>query len=294
MPELDLRHLRYLIAVAETGSITRAAGRLTITQPALSRAVRALERTVGVPLFVRGSRSTELTDAGRTLLAEAYTIVDRSRAALDRARVSARAETLSVTVPACDVRAVAAVSRSFEKAHPDVTVDLKPYDGASRPDELRAGRADVAFLRDCFDRRDIVADEVAREPRMVLLPVGHPLASAERLTLADLRDEPVPYWSGMSSADADHWAGAGAHRGRSGPRAETALEMLAAVVLGRAVAFAHGSTLQGTAIPGVLVRPVEGLAPSRLDIALPAHTATRAAKEFVDHAHAMSWEHGAA
>lgn len=287
MADLDLRHLRYLIAVAETGSITRAAQRLLITQPALSRALRALERTVGVPLLVRGSHATTLTDAGHTLLGEAYEMVDLSQAALARARGSrAAAETLTVTVPACDVVAVAAASRAFEAENPGVRIDLLPHDWMSPVDRLRAGRADVAFVRDCFDRRDLLIEEVAREPRLVMLAHGHPLASGSRtLHVSDLRDEAFPYLPGMSAAYADHWTGADVDRRprRLGPEARTVTDVLSAVVLGRAVALIHGSTLPAPELPGIRIRPVDGLSESRLEIGIPARAARATAKRFVAH-----------
>ncbi|MFI1390592.1 MULTISPECIES: LysR family transcriptional regulator [Streptomyces] len=286
MPDLELRHLRYLIAVAETGSITRAAQRLTMTQPALSRAVRTLERTVGVPLFVRGSRTTELTAAGAALLTEAYALVDRSRAALDRVRGTAStAETLTVTAPVCDIPAVTAASRSFEAGRQGVRVEVVPREWLSEAEELRRGAAHVSFLRDSHDREGLDVHRLAHEPRMVLLPAGHPLAGRERLTLLDLREEPVTHWAGMTPEEADHWTGADTdpRPRRHGPLVRNATDVLAAVVLGRAVAFAHGSTLPPV-LPGLRVRPVEGLSGSSLDVAVPAHGAHPLAEEFLAHA----------
>ncbi|MGC9381932.1 LysR family transcriptional regulator [Streptomyces sp. MH13] len=287
MPDLELRHLRYLIAVAEAGSITRAAQRLMMTQPALSRAIKALERTVGVPLFVRRSHATELTVAGGALLSEAYELVGRSQAALERARgMRSGAETLTVTAPLCDVVAVTAASRSFEADRPGVRVNVVPREWLSPLHELRAGAADVSFLRDRHDRDGLTVDRLTREPRKVLLPADHPLAARERLTLSDLWDEPVTHWAGMSPEEADHWTGAdtdGRPR-RHGPLVRNATDVLAAVALGRAVAFVHGSTLPDTELPGLRVRPVDGLSQSRLEIGVPARNAHPVAEEFVEHA----------
>lgn len=287
MPDLELRHLNHLIAVAETGSITRAAQRLMMTQPALSRSIRTLERTVGVPLFVRRSRATELTAAGAALLTEAYALVDRSRAALDRVRgMRTAAETLTVTAPLCDMVAVTAASRSFEADRPGVRVNVVPREWLSPVEELRAGGADVSFLRDRHDREGLTVDRLACEARMVLLRADHPLAARERLTLSDLRDEPVTHWAGMSPQEADHWTGADVDRRprRHGPRVRNATDVLAAVVLGRAIAFVHGSTLPDAGLPGLGVRPVEGLSGSVLEIGVPSHGAHPIAEEFVDHA----------
>ncbi len=262
-----------------------------ITQPALSRALRVLERTVGVPLLVRGPRRTELTVAGSAFLAEAHEMMDRSRTALERARgtsaevgAEVEVETLTVSAPECDVVLVSAESRAFEQDNPGLRVHVVPRGWTLPPDDLRAGEADVSFLRDCFDRRDLIVELVTWEPRSVLLSPEHHLASRKRLTTSDLRDEPVTYWEGMSPAQADHWAGADGDRygRRQGPTVRSTSDVLNAVILGRAIAFAHGSTLPEE-IAGVRIRPVDGLSPSRLEIGIPADAATPVAKQFMEY-----------
>ncbi|MBT3153602.1 LysR family transcriptional regulator [Streptomyces sp. CHD11] len=289
MSDLELRHLRYLIAVGEAGSVTRAAEQLMITQPALSRALRALERRAGVTLLVRGSRGTELTAAGWTLLTEARDIVERSRTALERTRgVQAETVTLTVSVAECDVVAVSAVCQAFEESHPGTRVHVVPREWTLPPDDLRAGEADVTFLRDCYDRHDLVVDQLALEPRSVLLSAGHHLADGRKLTVSDLRDEPVTLWAGMSTAQVEHWTGADTDRSprRRGPSVRSTSDVLNAVILGRAIAFAHGSTLPD-ALPGIRIRPVEGLSPSRLDVATSVRatrTPTVPVERFVEYA----------
>lgn len=257
-----------------------------MTQPALSRAIRGLERSVGTPLFVRGARRIELTAAGSVLLAEAYEMVDRSRRALERARAARpRVEVLTVTVPPCDVVAAAMASRTFEEHNPGVRVRVLHRDRPSLPAELRAGRADVSFLRDCYDWQGLTVDPLTWESRMVLLPANHPLAQREKLSLSDLRDEKVTYWKGMTSAEVDHWSGADVDRRtrRHGPEVHSTTDVLAAVILGRAIAFSHRSLLPDE-IPGVQIRPVEDLSPSGLAIGIPAHGASPIAKQFVEYA----------
>lgn len=284
--ELELRHLRYLIAVAETGSITRAAQRLLITQPALSRAIRALERTAGVPLFVRGPQSTELTPAGAALLEEAYEIVARSRAALDRARgARPAAQTLTVAANGCDVIAVAEASRAFEVDHPDVRVNIVPREWKSLSEQLRTGEADVSFLRDNYDTRDVRVGTLAHEPRMVLMHADHPLADQKDLDMSHLRDEPITHWAEMTPEEAAHWAGADLdlRPWRRGPAVGSAADVLAAVLLGRAIAFGHGATLPALSPPGIRVRTADGLSPSHLRIGISAQHATRTAVRFAEH-----------
>jgi DNA-binding transcriptional LysR family regulator len=282
--DLELRHLRYLVAVAETGSVTRAAGRLSMTQPALSRAIRALERTAGVALFVRGRQSTGLTPAGEVLLAEAYEILERSRQALENARGSER---LTLTARSCDVVAVAAIGREFEAGHPGVRVEIRSHHWDSQAGELRSGGVHVSFLRDCFDTSGLAVDMLGRQDRMVMLPAGHPLSGRDDLGLADLRDEPITEVASMSAEEAAHWAGADLDRGprRRGPRVHNSGDVFAAVLLGRAIAFAHG-VVAADSYPGLRFRPVDGLSASRLEIGIRARGATSTAKQFVDFARA--------
>jgi DNA-binding transcriptional LysR family regulator len=228
-----------------------------------------------------------LTVAGSALLTEAYELVERSRTAVERARgAGPGAEVVTVAAAVCDVVAVTEASRAFERSRPGVRVRVVTRERVSPSDELSAGGADVLFLRDCHDRRGLDIDRLTREPRTVLLPADHPLARRDGLGLSDLREEPVTSWAGMSAREADHWSGADADRRprRHGPVVRSATDVLAAVVTGRAVAFAHGSTLPDAGLPGLCVRPVDGLSPSCLEIAVPLRGASPAGTAFAQYA----------
>ncbi|GAA3600369.1 LysR family transcriptional regulator [Kineosporia mesophila] len=289
MPDLELRHLTYLIAVSETGSITRAAQRLQITQPALSRALRSLERTVGRRLFDRGPRATRLTQAGSVLLADAYDVLERSRAALERVRaIQPGPASLRVTARACDVTRCAAVCESFEAANPGVSIDVAARDWESQPEALRSGEVDVAFLRDCYDQRDLQVVPLGPEARVVVLRADHPRADQPTLAVSDLWDDPITFWAGMSVPEAGHWAGADVdgHHWRRGPAVRSASDVVAAVRLGKAIAFVPSSTVTEMASPGmkgIRIRRVEDLSPSRPEIAVVAHAASVTAQRFVQH-----------
>jgi DNA-binding transcriptional LysR family regulator len=185
---IELRHLRYFLAVAEERHFTRAAERLHVSQPPLSAQIRQLEQRLGAPLFVRSSGPVALTAAGEALLAPAYAAL----AALDAGVEAVRAVTsghgrvrvvVSATVPlAPALRAVAAVSHSVrsELARADDPEDL-----------LKRGRADVAFLRTPL-REDLpVQAVVATELRSVLAAAGHRLTRCDELRLADIAREQV-------------------------------------------------------------------------------------------------------
>jgi DNA-binding transcriptional LysR family regulator len=185
---IELRHLRYFLAVAEERHFTRAAARLHASQPPLSVQIRQLEQRLGALLFVRSSGPVALTAAGEALLEPAYTAL----AALDAGVEAVRAVTsgdgrvrvaVSATVPlAPALRAVAAVSQRVraELARADDPEDL-----------LKRGRADVAFLRTPLRERLPVRAVVATEPRSVLVAPRHRLTRCDELRLADLAHEQV-------------------------------------------------------------------------------------------------------
>ncbi|GAA1644590.1 LysR family transcriptional regulator [Actinoplanes couchii] len=267
MPDLELRQLTYLIAVAETGSITRAAQRLRITQPALSRAVKTLERTVGVPLFLRRPHATELTAAGSVLLGEAYELVGRAGRAVERARDT---RTLQVAVAGCDVLTVMATARAA-----GVPAQIVPFDWKMDLAQLRSGAVDVALLRDCFDRDGLHFVPVSTEPRVMVLSDNHPLAGTAAPTLAEVRDAPIACLRGMSPAERAHWAGADVDTRpwRPGPEVAGVSELITELRLGRSIAFVPASALHDVGdpaapLPGIVTRPVEGLSPSRLEAAV--------------------------
>src|ERR1051326_6002146 len=148
---MELRHLRYFVAVAEEGHLTRAAERLGIQQPPLSQQIRALETELEVQLFRRNSRGVELTQAGEALLAEARIVLDRAEHAVLAARRAARGEAgrlgLGFTSSASFHPLVPRIIRDFRKASPLVSMSLEEAGTAELVEGLRAERIDAAFVR---------------------------------------------------------------------------------------------------------------------------------------------------
>jgi DNA-binding transcriptional LysR family regulator len=185
---VELRHLRYFLAVAEERHFTRAADRLHVSQPPLSAQIRQLEQRLGATLFVRSSGPVALTCAGEALLEPAYAALAAVDAGVEAVRAVASGEgrvrvVVSATVPLGPaLRAVGAVSQHTrsELARADDPEDL-----------LRRGRADVAFLRTPLRERVPVHAVVATEPRSVLVAPGHRLTRCDELRLADLAHEQV-------------------------------------------------------------------------------------------------------
>jgi DNA-binding transcriptional LysR family regulator len=188
----DLRLLRYFVAVAEEGNLTRAAGRLHIAQQSLSQQIRALEAQLGVTLLARGSRGVELTDVGAVLLREARPVLAQAERAVEAVRRAGRGEQGELRVGFLSSVAnymMPPVVRTFRERHPGVTLRTEDVTIAQLVAALREGRLDAGLSRPP-EVDDLATEEVLREPVAAVLPEGHPLASRDELTLADLAREP--------------------------------------------------------------------------------------------------------
>ncbi len=190
---MELRHLEYFVAVAEERHFTRAAERLMVSQSGLSASVRALERELGARLFLRSTRSVELTGAGRALLTEASRTLASVRAAREAvAAVQGLLRgTLAVGTEQCVTGVhVPALLARFRSAHPQVEVRLRQAGSAALADDVQAGRLDLAFVALAGAAPEGVRLlPLAREPMVLLCHPGHRLAGADRVAWADLCGE---------------------------------------------------------------------------------------------------------
>jgi DNA-binding transcriptional LysR family regulator len=194
MNAIELRHLRYFVAVAEELHFGRAAGRLHVAQPGLSQQIQALERALGVALFDRTSRRVELTPAGAVLLVEGKRALAQTERALDRARRTGRGEIGRLAVAAigsATYDVVPAVLREHRRRYPDVELVLRELSTGAQVHALRAGEIDVGFLRLPADTHDLVAATVREETMLLMLPESHPLAGRAEVPLAALAGEPL-------------------------------------------------------------------------------------------------------
>lgn len=188
----DLRQLRYFVAVAREGSLTRAAATIPIAQQSLSAQIRSLERQVGAPLFVRGPHGVVLTDLGSALLNEARPLVTQADRAFDRVRRAAVGERQTLNVgflPSVGNYVVPPVVRAFTASYPNIVLFTEDLPIAALVDGLRSGRLDAGLTRPPLVD-DLATDVVLSEPVAAVLPAGHRLAGAESLELADLANEP--------------------------------------------------------------------------------------------------------
>jgi DNA-binding transcriptional LysR family regulator len=190
---MELRHLRYFVAVAGQLSFTRAAALLHMAQPALSVQIRQLEDELGVELFDRSRRAIALTHAGETMLGESRRLLaslDRSVDLVRRVGAGAIGSIAVGFVPSASNSVLPSLLRRFWEAHPDVAVTLREMAPGDLVDGLHAGNLDISFLYLPFS--DPLLDHlvIVREPFVAALPFDHPLARETTVDVADLRDEP--------------------------------------------------------------------------------------------------------
>lgn len=194
---MELRHLRYFVAVAEAGHVTRAAERLGIQQPPLSQQIKALEAEMGVQLFHRKPRGVALTRSGERFLVDARRILSDVEGAVGGARRTARGEegrvAVGFTASAPFHPLVTKAIRDFRAAHPLLAVSLDESGTPELVASLRSERLDVAFVRSAVPSGEgISVCDLLEEPMFAAMPARHPLAKAGRggLALARLAREP--------------------------------------------------------------------------------------------------------
>jgi DNA-binding transcriptional LysR family regulator len=181
--EMELRHLRYFIAVAEEEHITRAAERLGMQQPPLSQRIKAIERELDVQLFRRKARGVELTDAGRVFLDNARAMLALFDHTFEATRRTARGEQGRICVGVTPTSPfhpfVPRVIRAFREAFPLVSLRLEERLGNELIDQLRNEQIDAAFIRTPpADPDGLVISPLLQEPMLVALPSGHALAQS--------------------------------------------------------------------------------------------------------------------
>ncbi|OIK07925.1 LysR family transcriptional regulator [Streptomyces monashensis] len=186
--DLDLRKVRYFVAVAELLHFGRAAERLHIPQPVLSRQIRALERDLGVELFLRDSHGVTLTDAGRQLGEEAHQLLAAADGARHRVRRAADEPRRFVVGFRAGI-AVTHALRAFRAAHPDVETSACRLEWDDQERLVLDGTLDIACVRAPLREEGLELRLLYTESRVVMLPAGHRLDGKPELSLADLDGE---------------------------------------------------------------------------------------------------------
>jgi DNA-binding transcriptional LysR family regulator len=236
---VDVRELRYFVVVAEELHFARAAERLGIAQPPLSRAIQQLERRLGAALLDRTGRPITLTEAGKVLLAEARAVIDAVEAAERRTRRAALAATGSsglvlATKAGASAELLAKLFDAYAAEPGAVPVEVILCGPGEQEGFLRDGRADVALLHRPFDSTTgFDTEELRTEGQVVVLPAGHPLTVRAHLRMADIADLslPLPRWPGPD----------GTYPPGTGPQVRDHTQLLQLIALGRACMIAPES-----------------------------------------------------
>ena len=280
---MELRHLRYFVAVAEEGHITRAAERLGIQQPPLSHQIRALERELGVQLFRRLPRGVELTEAGRSFIEDARAALARVGQGVEAAKRAARGEQghlrLAVPPTAPFHPFVPQVILAFREAYPLVSLTMEENLRMETLEQLRGGQMDVAFLRASIAAPEgLVVHPLLEEPMVAALPSGHPLARnapsqdaalplralAGETFIAYARQQGPALYEAMAAACLQ--AGFSPQLGQEAPRISTALSLVAT---GFGVTLVPAS-MRRMALEGVTYRDLAGAAQARAFLSIAA------------------------
>jgi len=196
---MELRHLRYFVAVAETENVTRAALKLHVSQPALSRQIRDLEDELGFALLERDAKSVRLTEAGRTFLTEAQAVLKRADEAVKTARnvATAGGELHVGYAPSPTARILPPTLRAFQNEMPKVRVKLHDLTTEEMLAELRAKRLDLALLvkpaRSML--RGLRFEPLLRDPMRLAVAPTHPLAHRRTVALSDTASLPLIVYS---------------------------------------------------------------------------------------------------
>jgi DNA-binding transcriptional LysR family regulator len=256
---MELRHLRYFVAIAEERSFTRAAERLWIAQPGLSTQIRRLEAELGIKLFERHTRGVDLTDAGRVLLERARAALaaaelarstgqDLSAGLVGTVRLGIAKETPAAMVPS--------LLASFGRERPEVDVTVFESYGGALVRDLRDGRLDALIAPSAFGSADLRSLRLGSEPWIVLVGRGHRLATPGPVAARDLHGVPIVVTGHRDGAAYDRAVAETLNalgltpvlsRGGPGPA------LLAAVAAGSAVALTTAAAAGGE----MLVRPLE-------------------------------------
>jgi DNA-binding transcriptional LysR family regulator len=191
---MELRHLRYFLAVAEELNFTRAAERLGINQPPLSLQIRQLEKEIGAPLFRRKARGVELTNAGKLMLEEARLILKQVEQAKTGVRRRGRGETGRINIGSGGGTyfhpLIPAIIREYRTHYPDVVLFPAASHTPLLVARLRAGQIDVAILRPpVSDSEGLVLEPLVDEPAVITVPSGHPLSTRTSAPLNMLAEE---------------------------------------------------------------------------------------------------------
>lgn len=190
---MELRHLRYFIAVAEELNFSRAAERLHIAQPPLSQQIQDLEIELGVQLFERTKRRVRLTEAGKVFLEEVEKVFEQVNRATEAAHRASRGEIGKLAIAfnsSATYSVLPDLLHQFHQQYPEVELILQELTTSQQLDKLQQNQIDVGLLYLPIDTKELTVISVLKEPLIVALSASHPLAKQSKIAIADLSDRP--------------------------------------------------------------------------------------------------------
>ncbi len=259
---MDLKLMRYFLAVAEERNFTRAARRLHMAQPPLTRQIRALEEDIGTPLFTRTGKGVELTGAGQALLDEVPNLLALAQRAKEKAALAGEGQSGRLDIGIFGSGVLDVIPRILARFHgerPEVKIVLHSLTKTEQIAAMRERRIGVGFNRLVPPEDDLVVEEVLRESMTVALPAQHPLAKKAAVAIPDLSDQPLILYPRLPIAGLAQQVMQAFSREKSVLRVEQEVEdVLTAIALvaggfGACVTTASTASLK---LPGVVYRPL--------------------------------------
>ncbi len=273
------------VAVVEEGTITGAAARLRVAQPALTRQLQSLERNLGVALLDRTPRGAQPTDAGRAFFEHGRALVASWEAGREASRRAADAQRLVIGIQTAVGRLLhRGLLARFAEMHPQVRPVLRLVDWQDPTSGLADRSSDVAIVWAPVIGDDIDFLPLASEPRLAVLPASHPLATREEVTMADLADEPFVALPDDAGELRDYWLATDARGGRPariGAVAATPDEAFEAVASSLGVMLIAAGNAQLYSRENLRTIPVGGIEPATLAIAWRGDDRRRIVADFV-------------
>ncbi|HTJ38842.1 MAG TPA: LysR family transcriptional regulator [Dactylosporangium sp.] len=268
MERLETRELAYFVVVAEEQHVGRAAERLGMAQPPLSRAISKLERRVGVPLLERAGRGVRLTAAGKVLMHEARKVLDAAAAAGHRTRRAgeARPRLVLAMKAGADAGLVPEILRRYREEPAPATVDVHVCGVAEQATLLRTGEADMALLHLPHDDASGFDTELLHvDGQIAVLPQGHRLAGRRSIRLDDLTGETLPRWRDVPG---------------TGPVVRDGSQLMQLIALGETIALLPAAS-EAYLRRDLVAVPVEDAGPISLVLAWPERSRSTALAAFV-------------
>lgn len=284
---MELRYLRAFGVLAEELNFTRAAARLHVTQQTLSDQIRRLEKDVAAPLFDRTTRSVALTAAGRTLLSHVTGVLAAVELAVAETREvdsGQRGRLIVGLGGSAGLDVTSRILRAFAAVRPNVELTVRGNMGVADTSGGLASRAVDVTIFWLPATAGVEVVPLFEDERVAVLAADHPLAALDVIPAAVLAEEPFVWADGLDQRTSDYWTLAAERGGRPpriGARISGHEDLFTAVQLGRAVSCSPISVVRSQPYPGIVTRPVTGVAPAVLAVCYRAGELTPLVDVFV-------------